>query len=192
MRFISAKKGEPDWMLDWRLEAYRRWRTMTEPTWANVHYPKIDFQDLYYYSAPKSTDGPKSLADVDPELLRTYEKLGIPLKEREILAGVQGASASPSMPCSTASPSSRPSRRSWPRPASSSARSRKPSASIRSWCASTSARSCRSRQLLRLAQLGGVLRWLVRLRAGRRALPDGAFDLLPHQREADRASSSAR
>ena len=91
VRFISAKKGEPGWMLEWRLEAYRRWLTMSEPTWAKVHYPKIDFQNLYYYSAPKSTEGPKSLADVDPELLRTYEKLGIPLREREILAGVQGA-----------------------------------------------------------------------------------------------------
>ena len=89
--FISNKKGEPAWMLEWRLEAFRRWKTMTEPTWAKVHYPKIDFQDLYYYSAPKSTEGPKSLADVDPELLRTYEKLGIPLREREILAGVKGA-----------------------------------------------------------------------------------------------------
>jgi Fe-S cluster assembly protein SufB len=92
VRFISEKKGEPAWMLDWRLDAYRRWQTMTEPTWAKVHYPKIDFQNLYYYSAPKSTEGPKSLADVDPELLRTYEKLGIPLREREILAGVQNGS----------------------------------------------------------------------------------------------------
>ena len=91
VRFISEKKGEPAWMLEWRLEAYRRWQTMSEPTWAKVHYPKIDFQNLYYYAAPKSTEGPKSLADVDPELLRTYEKLGIPLREREILAGVQGA-----------------------------------------------------------------------------------------------------
>jgi Fe-S cluster assembly protein SufB len=91
VRFISEKKGEPAWMLEWRLEAFRRWQTMTEPTWANVHYPKIDFQNLYYYAAPKSTEGPKSLAEVDPELLRTYEKLGIPLKEREILAGVKGA-----------------------------------------------------------------------------------------------------
>ena len=88
VRFISRKKGEPGWMLDWRLEAYRRWKTMTEPTWANVRYPKIDFQNLYYYAAPKSMDAPKSLADIDPELLRTYEKLGIPLKERGILAGV--------------------------------------------------------------------------------------------------------
>ncbi|HZP08746.1 Fe-S cluster assembly protein SufB [Methyloceanibacter sp.] len=91
VRFISAKKGEPDWLLDWRLEAYRRWLTMQEPTWANVHYPRIDFQDLYYYSAPKSTEGPKSLADVDPELLKTYAKLGIPLKEQEVLAGVESA-----------------------------------------------------------------------------------------------------
>src|SRR6516225_9072547 len=89
--FISRKKNEPAWMLEWRFEAYRRWKTMSEPTWANVHHPKIDFQDIYYYAAPKSTEGPKSLAEVDPELLRTYEKLGIPLKEQAVLAGVQGA-----------------------------------------------------------------------------------------------------
>jgi Fe-S cluster assembly protein SufB len=91
IRFISAKKGEPDWMLAWRLEAYRRWLTLEEPTWANVHYPKIDFQELYYYAAPKSTEGPKSLEEVDPELLRTYERLGIPLSEQKLLAGVEGA-----------------------------------------------------------------------------------------------------
>src|SRR4051812_30973802 len=91
VRFISEKKGEPEWMLEWRLESYPRWRNMTEPTWANLTYSKIDFEDLYYYSAPVSTEGPKSLADVDPELLATYEKLGIPLREREVLAGVKGA-----------------------------------------------------------------------------------------------------
>jgi Fe-S cluster assembly protein SufB len=91
IRFISAKKGEPDWLLERRLEAYRRWLTMQEPKWANVHYPKIDFQELYYYAAPKSTEGPKSLAEVDPELLKTYERLGIPLKEQAVLAGVEGA-----------------------------------------------------------------------------------------------------
>jgi Fe-S cluster assembly protein SufB len=91
VRFISRKKGEPEWMLEWRLGAYRRWLAMTEPTWARVSYPKIDFQDIHYYAAPKSMDGPRSLDEVDPELLRTYEKLGIPLKEREVLAGVQGA-----------------------------------------------------------------------------------------------------
>jgi Fe-S cluster assembly protein SufB len=91
VRFISARKNEPEWMLEWRLGAYRRWLTMTEPTWARVKYPKIDFNDIYYYAAPKSTKGPKSLDEVDPELLKTYEKLGIPLKEREVLAGVEGA-----------------------------------------------------------------------------------------------------
>jgi len=90
--FISAKKNEPEWMLEWRLDAYRRWLTMTEPNWAKVGYPPIDFQDLYYYAAPKSDkEGPKSLDEVDPELLRTYEKLGIPLQEQAVLAGVQGA-----------------------------------------------------------------------------------------------------
>ncbi|MCW5715693.1 MAG: Fe-S cluster assembly protein SufB [Bauldia sp.] len=88
VRFISAKKGEPDWMLEWRLGAYRRWLTLREPTWARVHYPKIDFQDIYYYAAPKGP-APKSLDEVDPQLLATYEKLGIPLREREILAGVE-------------------------------------------------------------------------------------------------------
>ncbi len=91
VRFISAKKEEPEWMLEWRLEAYQRWRTMREPSWAKVAYPKIDFEDLYYYAAPKSTPAPKSLDEVDPELLATYEKLGIPLKEQEVLAGVEGA-----------------------------------------------------------------------------------------------------
>ncbi len=90
IRFISAKKDEPEWMLKWRLEAFERWKQMVEPTWARVNYPKIDFQDIYYYAAPKNfEDGPKSLDEVDPELLKTYEKLGIPLKEQEILAGVR-------------------------------------------------------------------------------------------------------
>ncbi|MEN3396181.1 Fe-S cluster assembly protein SufB [Brucella melitensis] len=89
IRFISAKKNEPEWMLEWRLKAYERWLTMEEPTWARVDYPKIDFQDAYYYSAPKNQSGPKSLDEVDPELLKTYEKLGIPLREQEILAGVR-------------------------------------------------------------------------------------------------------
>ncbi|MHC5230493.1 Fe-S cluster assembly protein SufB [Brucella sp. LJL56] len=89
IRFISAKKNEPEWMLEWRLKAYERWLTMEEPSWARVDYPKIDFQDAYYYAAPKNQSGPKSLDEVDPELLRTYEKLGIPLREQEILAGVR-------------------------------------------------------------------------------------------------------
>ena len=89
VRLISAKKNEPEFMLEWRLKAYRHWLTMTEPQWANVHHPPIDYQNIFYYSAPKSgKDGPRSLAEIAPELLRTYEKLGIPLKEQEILAGV--------------------------------------------------------------------------------------------------------
>jgi Fe-S cluster assembly protein SufB len=92
VRFISAKKGEPDWMTEWRLEAYRRWLTMRDPAWSRVSYPKIDYQALHYYAAPKgSNDGPKSLADVDPELLKTYNKLGISQSEQEILAGVAPA-----------------------------------------------------------------------------------------------------
>jgi Fe-S cluster assembly protein SufB len=89
VRFISAKKNEPQWMLDWRLEAYQRFLTMTEPTWAKVHYPQIDLQDMYYYAAPKSSPAPKSLDEVDPALIAMYDKLGVPLKEREILAGVE-------------------------------------------------------------------------------------------------------
>jgi Fe-S cluster assembly protein SufB len=89
IRLISAKKREPQWLLDWRLKAYRHWLTMREPTWANVHHPRIDYQAITYYSAPVSQkSGPTSLDEVDPELLRTYEKLGIPLKEQELLSGV--------------------------------------------------------------------------------------------------------
>ena len=88
VRFISAKKNEPSWMLEWRLEAYRRWLTMTEPTWARVNYPRIDYQDLYYYSAPKPKKQIGSLDEIDPEILKTYEKLGIPLREVEVLEGV--------------------------------------------------------------------------------------------------------
>jgi Fe-S cluster assembly protein SufB len=89
VRYISAKKGEPDWMLDWRLAAFRHWQTMAEPGWAMVHHPPIDYQDAYYYAEPKRPeDAPQSLDEVDPKLLETYEKLGIPLHERAILAGV--------------------------------------------------------------------------------------------------------
>jgi Fe-S cluster assembly protein SufB len=89
VRFISAQKQEPEWMLDWRLKAFRAWQEMAEPTWAHVHYPEIDFSSISYYSAPKSMkDRPKSLDEVDPELIATYEKLGIPLHEQAALAGV--------------------------------------------------------------------------------------------------------
>ncbi|WP_375778960.1 Fe-S cluster assembly protein SufB [Bradyrhizobium sp. ma5] len=99
VRFISAKKNEPAWMLEWRLEAYRRWLTMTEPTWARVNYPKIDYQDIYYYAAPKPKKTLSSIDEIDPEILKTYEKLGIPLREVAILEGVEpppGGAPSPS------------------------------------------------------------------------------------------------
>src|ERR1041384_5073497 len=88
IRIISAKKNEPEWLLEWRLKAYRHWLTMTEPHWAKLGYPPIDYQDSYYYSAPKAKAGPKSLDEIDPELLRTYAKLGIPLGEQARLAGI--------------------------------------------------------------------------------------------------------
>jgi Fe-S cluster assembly protein SufB len=91
VRFISAKKGEPAWMLEWRLEAFARWLELDEPNWAKLNFPRIDYQDLYYYAAPKEKVGPGSLDEVDPELLATYAKLGIPLREQEVLAGVVGA-----------------------------------------------------------------------------------------------------
>ena len=93
--FISDKKGEPAWMLEWRLDSYQRWKVMTEPVWAKVEYPRIDFQDLYYYSAPRSKVALNSLDEVDPEILKTYEKLGIPLTEQKILAGVKLTGAKP-------------------------------------------------------------------------------------------------
>ncbi|MCA8868004.1 MAG: Fe-S cluster assembly protein SufB [Rhodobacteraceae bacterium] len=96
VRLISAKNEEPEWMTEWRLAAFRRWQQMEEPDWAMVNYPEIDFQDIYYYAKPKSMNiKPKSLDDVDPELLKTYAKLGIPLKEQMILAGVEGADGVP-------------------------------------------------------------------------------------------------
>ena len=88
IRFISAKKDEPEWMLEWRLKAFAVWQKMDSPDWAKLDIPPIDYQDAYYYAAPKSSDGPTSLDEVDPELLRTYEKLGIPLHEQKQLAGV--------------------------------------------------------------------------------------------------------
>src|SRR5579863_2300863 len=93
IRLISSRKEEPAWLLEWRLKAYAAWLQMTEPHWARVEHAPIDYQDLHYYAAPKKKVGPKSLDEVDPELLKTYEKLGIPLKERAILAGVEGAGA---------------------------------------------------------------------------------------------------
>ena len=186
VRFISAKKGEPQWLLDWRLDAYRRWLTMDEPRWARVEYPEIDFQDLYYYSAPKSTAGPKSLDEVDPELLRTYAKLGIPLVEQEILAGVERPQVAVDAVFDSVS-------------VATTFKAELAKAGVIFCSISEAVREhpelvqqvsrlggAADRQFLRDAEFGGVLRRLVRLRAAGRALPDGAVDLFPHQREEHR------
>ncbi|MCI2008119.1 MAG: Fe-S cluster assembly protein SufB, partial [Acetobacter peroxydans] len=89
IRLISSRKEEPEWMLEWRLAAFRTWQSMEDPKWAKVSYPPIDYQDIHYYAAPRSKAGPKSLDEVDPALLKTYEKLGIPLHEQALLAGVE-------------------------------------------------------------------------------------------------------
>src|SRR5688500_6220039 len=91
VRFISAKKGEPEWMLDWRLKAFRLWQTMESPDWAKLDIAPIDYQDAYYYAAPKAKPTLKSLDELDPEILATYQKLGIPIEEQKVLAGVEGA-----------------------------------------------------------------------------------------------------
>ena len=89
IKFISLKKNEPDWMLEWRLKAFSKWKKMKEPKWANLNFPEIDYQDIYYYSAPKGFEKkPKDLSEVDPKLIETYNKLGIPLEEQKVLAGV--------------------------------------------------------------------------------------------------------
>jgi len=99
IRFISQKKNEPEWLLEWRLKAFRAWQKMKEPTWANIQYPPIDFQSLHYYAAPKKQQRPKSLDEIDPEIRRTFEKLGIPLEEQKLLAGV-AVDAIPGICCS--------------------------------------------------------------------------------------------
>ncbi|MCB2065565.1 MAG: Fe-S cluster assembly protein SufB, partial [Erythrobacter sp.] len=91
VRFISAKKDEPEWMLEWRLKAFRLWQTMEEPDWAKLGYPAIDYQDAYYYAAPKKKAALASLDELDPEIKAVYDKLGIPVAEQEVLAGVEGA-----------------------------------------------------------------------------------------------------
>jgi Fe-S cluster assembly protein SufB len=142
VRFISGKKSEPEWMLEWRLKAYRQWLTMTPPDWAKLNVPPIDYQDAYYYAAPRVKQELASLDEVDPEILRVYEKLGIPIAEQEMLANVTGARKI-AVECSTAFPSPPPSARSWRRRGSSSARSARRSATILSWCGNGWARSCR-------------------------------------------------
>ncbi len=192
VRFISAKKNEPEWMLEWRLEAFRRWLTMREPTWARVDYPKIDYQDFYYYSAPKKKRARSSLDEVDPEILTTYEKLGIPLREQEMLAGVvrgpEGDARRVAVDAVFDSVS-----------VATTFKEELKKAGVIFMPISEALREhpelvqkylgigrAGDRQFLRDAEFGGVLRRLVRLRAAGRALPDGAVDLFPHQREEHR------
>ncbi len=127
IRALSAKKQEPEWLLEWRLEAYRHWLTMAEPTWAQVQYAPIDYQAISYYSAPKKAQGPKSLDEVDPKLLETYEKLGVPLHERAKLAGVAVDAVFDSVSVATTF------RESWRRPACCSAPFPKRCANTRNW-----------------------------------------------------------
>ena len=194
VRFISAKKSEPEWMLAWRLDAYKRWLTMSEPKWAKVEYDPIDYQSIYYYSAPKKKDGPKSLDEIDPEILRTYEKLGIPLREREILLGVQKADGAGDGDTGRrrvavdavfdfgfgrhhVQGGARQGRRAVHADLGGGAQASRIGEEV------SRHGGADQRQFLRHAQCGGVLRRLVRLRAAGRALPDGAVDLFPHQRE---------
>ena len=180
VRFISAKKEEPQWLLDWRLKAFSIWQQTQErePTWARVTYPKIDYQEIYYYAAPKRSKQPESLDEVDPELLRTYEKLGIPLGERAALAGI-AVDAVFELDLR---------RHHFQREAQRTGHHLLPDFRGCTRASGTGApiprqRRAIQRQLLCDAELRGVQRWLVRLRAARRALPDGAVDLFPDQRQ---------
>ncbi len=175
IRMISAKKNEPDWLLEFRLKAYRHWLTMTEPAWANVHYPKIDFQNIIYFSAPKPKKL-KSMDEVDPELLRTFEKLGVPMNERAALAGVAVDVIFDSVSVAT------------------TYKQKLADVGI-IFCSISEAvrehpelvkqihgqRGAGGRQLLRRAQLRGVHRRLVLLYSQGRQMPDGAVDVFPHQ-----------
>ena len=137
---ISARKEEPEWLLEWRLDAFRRWTRMAEPGWAHVHYPPIDYQAISYYSAPKAkTDGPKSLDEVDPKLLETYEKLGIPLHEQKMLAGVAVDAVFDSVSVATTF------KENWRTPVWFSVRSPRRCRTTPTWCGNTWAASSRSR-----------------------------------------------
>ena len=178
IRAISAKKEEPEWLLEWRLKAYEQWLKMEEPHWPNVHYEPIDYQAISYFSAPKSdADRPKSLDEVDPELLRTYEKLGIPLKEQEVLAGVAVDAVFDSVSgCHDVSGEARGTRHHLRIVLRCGQRTSGAGQEVSRHGGSA------HRQLLRGAQLCGVLRWFVRLHPQGSALPDGTVDLLQDQR----------
>jgi Fe-S cluster assembly protein SufB len=177
VRRISAKKGEPAFMLEWRLNAYRHWLTMKEPDWAHVRYAAVDYQSISYFSQPKQDkDRPKSLDESIPSCSRPTTNSACPLRERECWR------VWPSMRCSIQRVVGTTFGRNWPSWVSSSARFPKRCASIPSWCRNISGRGADTDNFFASAELGGVLRWLLRLHAQGRALPDGAVHLLPHQR----------
>ena len=181
VRLISAKKNEPEWLLEWRLKAYRLWLTMKEPTWQNVKFDPINYQDIIYYSAPKKKKVLNSLDEVDPEVRATFDKLGIPIHEQKIFAGVAVDAVFDSVSVATTFREKLGEhgdhlhvvlRGGAPPPG---AREEVPRLG-----------RAAHRQLLRRAELRRLQRRLVRLHPQGRALPDGALDLLPHQREGHR------
>ena len=178
VRLISQKKQEPEWLLEWRLKAYRLWLTMKEPGWQNLKYDPINYQDIVYYSAPKPKKVLNSLDEVDPEVKKTFDKLGIPIEEQMLLAGVAVDAVFDSVSVAT------------------TFREKLKSYGVIFMSFSDAVREhpgsraqvsrlgrAAHRQLLRRLELGGLQRRLVRLRAEGRSLPDGAVDLLPHQRQ---------
>ena len=180
IRLISAKKGEPEWMLEWRLKAYRHWLTMTEPTWANVKYGPIDYQAISYYAAPKQRPKVESLDQVDPKLLETFEKLGIPIAEQKRLAGVAVDAVFDSVSVATTFRAELAKFGVIFCPISEAIREHPDL--VRQYLGTVVPDQ---RQLLRGAQLGGVHRRLVRLHPEGRALPARALDLFPDQRVGD-------
>ena len=173
VRFISAKKNEPEWLLDWRLKAYRRWLTMTPPDWAKLDIEPIDYQGYYYYSAPKSMgDGPKSLDEVDPALIETYNKLGIPLHEQERLAGVAVDAVFDSISVATTFRAKLAEAGVIFMPISKAVSTRM----VKRYLGSV----VLARQLLCLPEFGSL--WRRPGLCAQRAWPDGAFHLLSHQR----------
>ncbi|MDN3719250.1 Fe-S cluster assembly protein SufB [Roseibium salinum] len=189
VRFISAKKNEPEWMTEWRLEALRRFQQMEEPSWARVSYPKIDFDELYYWASPKSVSGPKSLDEVDPELLATYAKLGIPLAEQEILAGVEpknrvAVDAVFDSVSVVTTFKDELKKKAGVIFCSISEAVREYPDLVKKYLGSVVPVSDNFYATLNSAVF---FRRLVRLCAGRRPLPDGAVDLFPHQRTEHRS-----
>ena len=187
VRMISAKKNEPEWLLEWRLKAYRTWLTMKEPTWQNVRYPAIDYQDIIYYSAPKKKPVLNSLDEVDPEVRATFEKLGNSARRAEAAGRRRGRRGV----------RQRLGRHDVPGEAGGDGDHlllvlRGGAGPSRARAAIPGHGRAVLRQLLRDAQLGGLQRRLVRLHPQGRPLSDGAVDLFPHQREEHRASSSGR